>query len=325
MSIKYHQWGTGDEYGANFELTDNWNPNADYGNEYVNVYFRINTPLYDCSYGFHSDEDRERWNTEASELIKSFGIMDGSRYDIERSKEKCAYLYAHPQSISGVILKNDVKRIAEAISKMELSSICCVDLYETFHVISDKEVKNSGFEISEDEFASNVNCFTDCGFLVEIEEIDDDRFYINYMCYQDEVHEATETETDEFNLTPEQTEKLISDYEDFIRQMESLKEKEEPVATAEPEETAEEPTAEKQTTSEETEEEPITEENTKVTEAEEKFSETYKKNAERMYALKTLMETARDRGDRELERKYRKEYTAIKSEIDMYALQIINQ
>ena len=139
MSIKYHQWGTGNEYGANFELTDNWNPNADYGKEYVNVYFRINTPLYDCSYGFHSDEDRERWDTEASELIKSFGIMDGSRYDIERSKEKCAYLYAHPQSISGVILKNDVKRIAEAISKMELSSICCVDLYETFHVISDNE------------------------------------------------------------------------------------------------------------------------------------------------------------------------------------------
>ncbi len=67
-----------------------------------------------------------------------------------------------------------------------------------------------------------------------------------------------------------------------------------------------------------------TEENTKVAEAEEKFSETYKKNAERMYALKTLMENARDRGYRELERKYRKEYTAIKSEIDMYALQIIN-
>ena len=193
-----------------------------------------------------------------------------------------------------------------------------------------KELKSNGFNVSEDEFESNVNCFTDCGYVVEIEEIDEDRFYINYMCYQNEAEETTETEatepeTDEFNLTPEQTEKLISDYEDFIRQMESLKEKEEPVATAEPEETAEEPTAEKQTTSEETEEEPITEENTKVTEAEEKFSETYKKNAERMYALKTLMETARDRGDRELERKYRKEYTAIKSEIDMYALQIINQ
>ena len=140
MSIKYHQWGTGNEYGANFELTDNWNPNADYGNEYVSVYFRIDTPLYDdCIYDFKSDEDSEKWHAETSELIKSFGVMDGSIYDIERSKEKQAYLYAHPQSISGVILKNDVKRIAEAISKMELSSIWSVDLYETVYVISDNE------------------------------------------------------------------------------------------------------------------------------------------------------------------------------------------
>lgn len=140
MSIKYHQWGTGDEYGANFELTDNWNPNADYGNEYVNVYFRIDTPLYDdCIYDFKSDEDSEKWHAETSELIKSFGVMDGSIYDITRSKEKCAYLYAHPQNISGVIRKNDVKRIAEAISNMELSSICWVDLYETVYVISDNE------------------------------------------------------------------------------------------------------------------------------------------------------------------------------------------
>ena len=140
MSIKYHQWGTGNEYGLNLELTDNWNPNADYGNEYVSVYFRIDTPLYDdCSYDFKSDEDSEKQHTETSELIKSFGVMDGSRYDIERSKEKQAYLYAHPQSISGVILKNDIKRIAEAISKMELSSICWVDLYETVYVISDDE------------------------------------------------------------------------------------------------------------------------------------------------------------------------------------------
>lgn len=60
----------------------------------------------------------------------------------------------------------------------------------------------------------------------------------------EEQAETTEPETDEFNLTPEQTEKLISDYDDFMRQMESLKEKEEPEAT-------EEPTAEKQITSEE--------------------------------------------------------------------------
>lgn len=138
MNITYHQWGTGDEYGTDFELTDNWNPNGDYGNEYVNVYFRIDTPLYDCSYGFHSEEDRKKWHTEVSKLIKSFGITEDCGYD-ERSKEKCAYLYAHPQSISGVILKNDVKRIAEAISNMELSSIRWVDLYETVYIISNNE------------------------------------------------------------------------------------------------------------------------------------------------------------------------------------------
>lgn len=59
-----------------------------------------------------------------------------------------------------------------------------------------KELKSNGFNVSEDEFESNVHCFTDCGYVVEIEEIDDDRFYINYMCYQNEVEEeATEPET----------------------------------------------------------------------------------------------------------------------------------
>ena len=140
MSIKYHQWGTGNEYGANFELTDNWNPNADYGNEYVSVYFRIDTPLYDdCSYGFKSDEDSKKWHNEVDNLIKSLGILQDSGFTVENSKEKQAYLYAHPQNISGVIRKNDVKRIAEAISKMELSSIWSVDLYETVYVISDNE------------------------------------------------------------------------------------------------------------------------------------------------------------------------------------------
>ena len=140
MSIKYHQWGTGNEYGANFELTDNWDSNEDYGNEYVSVYFRIDTPLYDdCICDFKSDEDSEKWHNEVDNLIKSLGILQGSGFTVENSKEKQAYLYAHPQNISGVIRKNDVKRIAEAISKMELSSIWSVDLYETVYVISDNE------------------------------------------------------------------------------------------------------------------------------------------------------------------------------------------
>lgn len=139
QKIKYHQNGIGNEYGADHRLTDNWNPDLDYENEYVKVYFRIDTPLYDYSSGFNTIEDRDKWNTEASNLIKSFGILEDSGYHVENGKEKCAYLYAHPQDISGVILKNDVKKIAEAISKMELSSIRWVDLYETVYVISDND------------------------------------------------------------------------------------------------------------------------------------------------------------------------------------------
>ena len=136
MSIKYHQYGIGNEYGSDHMLTNNWNPDKDYGNEYVKVYFNIDTPTYDYNNGWETEE-KEAWFKEASDLIDSFGIMEGCGYDAE--KKKCAYLYTNPQQISGVILKNDVKKIAEAISNMKLSSIRWVDLHETVYDISDRE------------------------------------------------------------------------------------------------------------------------------------------------------------------------------------------
>ena len=138
-NIKYHQNGIGNEYGVDGKLTDNWNPDCDYGNEYVKVYFRIDTPSYHYNNGFDTEDDRNKWNTEASNLIKSFGILEDCGYTVEHSKDKQAYLYAHPQGISGVVLKNDVRKIAEAINNMKLSSIRWVDLYETVYVISDSE------------------------------------------------------------------------------------------------------------------------------------------------------------------------------------------
>ena len=139
MSILYHDNMNGVQYGEDHMLTDNWNPDMDYGNEYVRVYFRIETPSYHYEKGFSSTEDRDSWNTEASNLISSLGIMEDSGYKVDNGKEKCAYLYAHPQNISGVVLKNDVQKIAEAISNMKRSSIRWVDLYETVYVISDNE------------------------------------------------------------------------------------------------------------------------------------------------------------------------------------------
>lgn len=138
MSIKYHEYRKGNEYGTDHTLTNNWNPDLDYGNEYVKVYFNIDTPTYDYNNGWET-ENREAWDKESSELISSFGIMEDSGYKVDNGKEKCAYLYANPQQISGVILKNDVKKVAEAISNMELSSIRWVDLHETVYDISDSE------------------------------------------------------------------------------------------------------------------------------------------------------------------------------------------
>lgn len=59
MSIKYHEYGLGNEYGTDHTLTNNWNPDLDYGNEYVKVYFNIDTPTYDYSNGWETEE-RER-------------------------------------------------------------------------------------------------------------------------------------------------------------------------------------------------------------------------------------------------------------------------
>jgi hypothetical protein len=54
-----------------------------------------------------------------------------------------------------------------------------------------------------------------------------------------------------------------------------------------------------------------------------KFTEVYKKNAEKMEMAKTMYETAMKQGNTELARKYRKQYTELKSEIDTFALQLI--
>ena len=125
--IKYHQNGIDNEYGADGKLTDNWNPSADYGNEYVKVYFRINVPAYHFQNGFTTETDREAFYTEANSILESFGILEDCGYKVEHMENKCAYLYIHPQDISGVIKKNDIKKVAEAISEMETAAIRWVD------------------------------------------------------------------------------------------------------------------------------------------------------------------------------------------------------
>lgn len=73
MSIKYHQYGLGYEYGEDHVLTNNWNPDEDYGNEYSNVYFNIDTPTYDGMNGGWEADERETIGKEIDRLFTSLG------------------------------------------------------------------------------------------------------------------------------------------------------------------------------------------------------------------------------------------------------------
>lgn len=105
--IKYHDSKKYPEYDPQIHvLTDNWNPDADYGNEYVDVYFHIDTPTYNFNTGFSNTEARDAWHKEVSAVIASLGIWGGTKE--EDLKE--ANLYARPQEISGVVKKNEAYR-----------------------------------------------------------------------------------------------------------------------------------------------------------------------------------------------------------------------
>ncbi len=142
MSIKYHQNGIGNEYGADHTLTNNWNPDCDYGNEYVNVYFRMETKGYSYPTFSFSEEDRKAFDTE---LIKIFTAL-GWKCEEVANGGGCAtwtkgkqHLYLHPQDFSGEVLKNEVKQIAEAVERNNSFYLRWVDLYETVYDISDND------------------------------------------------------------------------------------------------------------------------------------------------------------------------------------------
>lgn len=142
MTIKYHQNGTGNEYGADHQLTNNWNPDADYGNEYTNVYFRISTKGYDYPSYCFTEEDRKNFDSDLVEVFTSLGwsceekACGGSCAIWHKGKQ---HLYLHPQNFSGEVLKNDIKEIAEALEKRESFYLRYVDLYETVYDITDQE------------------------------------------------------------------------------------------------------------------------------------------------------------------------------------------
>lgn len=117
-----------------------FNVDFDYGNEYASVYFRIDAPHYQFSTGFNSEpSEREIFHTELRTLFGSWEWKEAefrsSCPTVHRNKES---LYLHPQSFSGVILKNSIKEIYERINNADTFKLYAVDVYETYYDICDE-------------------------------------------------------------------------------------------------------------------------------------------------------------------------------------------
>lgn len=146
MAIKYHQNGIGNEYGTDHQLTNNWNPDKDYGNEYVNIYFRMETEGYKYPSFNFTEEDRKTFDSELAEVFTSLDwkcgkeAYSGSCTTWYKGKQ---HLYLHPQDFSGEVLKNEVKQIAEALEKRNTFYLRWVDLYETVYDMTDQEYESA--------------------------------------------------------------------------------------------------------------------------------------------------------------------------------------
>ena len=140
--IKYHQNGIGNEYGADHMLTDNWNPDLNYGNEYADVHFRIEAEGYGYPTFSFTEEGRKAFYNEVYTALKPLGWNieneGGNGYCMTVTHGN-SHLYLHPQDFSGEVLKNDIKALAEALKKHNTFYLRWVDLYNTVYDISDKE------------------------------------------------------------------------------------------------------------------------------------------------------------------------------------------
>lgn len=139
--ILYHQNGIQPEYVDNM-LANNWNPCQDYGNEYVRVYFRINAPFYQYPFNNISKEARAAFYSEVLSVFSALQwnipshICTDSCPEVKQGVEN---LYLHPQQFSGIVLKNNIRCIADALSNCKTFKLAWVDLYETVYDITPEQ------------------------------------------------------------------------------------------------------------------------------------------------------------------------------------------
>jgi len=134
-----------DQYGEDGTLTNNWNPDTDYGNQYINAHFNIDANYYQYPFTGYTEEQKQEFYNEVNKIFEVLGwntekITDDC-YSMDISQDK-QHLYLHPQSFSGEVLKNNVGKIAKALYNNTTFKLRWVDLHETVYDITDKEYNN---------------------------------------------------------------------------------------------------------------------------------------------------------------------------------------
>lgn len=155
--IKYHQWGIGVEYGTDHALTNNWNPNGNYDNEYSNVYFNINAEGYGYPSFSFTKEQHKAFYEEVKNCLEPLGwkTKDNGDWNCCYIVKGKSTLYLHPQQFSGEVLKNEIKTIAKALDGRKTFYLRWVDLRDTVYDISDNEYAEY-LETKEKEVYSKV-------------------------------------------------------------------------------------------------------------------------------------------------------------------------
>lgn len=152
--IKYHDNINGPQYGPDGHLTDNWDPDGPFQSEsYIQVYFRIDAKGAGMYGSFTDPADRDRFHSEMTALFKNYGIPEGTGGRFENFPME--HLYAHPNDISGVVAKEKVKIVAEALDSSETVSVRWVDVYRDVSPMSNAEFRDK-LALQREEIAGEL-------------------------------------------------------------------------------------------------------------------------------------------------------------------------
>ena len=132
--IKYY-----DKSDGHYSDRTLWDPNKNYGNEYVNVHFRIE-PFYQYPFNNYTEDQKREFYAEVREIFENIGwsMKDCTLYCREVCYEK-QVLDIHPQDFTGEILKNNVSKIAEALNNAKTFTLQWVDTYQTVYDMTDED------------------------------------------------------------------------------------------------------------------------------------------------------------------------------------------